>query len=159
MKKLLLLIFLIQLGTILKAQGGCTTAIAFPDANSCFISNTITGSEKWFSFVAEDDLELVELKKNASSSSFVNKLELFSGTCGTLVLEKKDTISDPGDTILTFTAKSLTIGNTYYVKITKVSLSNPKVDFCMKSASSGASNHSLFLCASGSVQGAGYNTF
>jgi hypothetical protein len=102
MKKLSIIFFFLISVVFVKAQTGntCITAIPFLNANSCIESNSLTLNEMWFSFTATDPEQFIELKKQTASIAFVNKVELFSNNCTSLILIDSDTLGSSDDSIL-----------------------------------------------------------
>lgn len=91
-------------------------------------SGTTTSNNIWFSFVAEStDEQIIIINNNVNSSSNFSIVETFEGTCGNLMQltnydVHSDTLFGGKDSLFGFVQKNLTIGNTYYVKLSKTSL-------------------------------------
>lgn len=94
------------------AQGTCTAAVTV-SATSTTLDSCNTYA-KWYTYTAVKSSGIVE----AYSQSFPlgSTMELFSGTCGSLISLGKDSLATSGDPELEVAATA-TIGNTYYIKL------------------------------------------
>src|SRR5687767_9379193 len=72
-----------------------------------------THYDRWFQFVAVQSSELITFKKSGGATNISSpELQLFSGTCGTLTSLQCGTTS--------IAATGLTVGATYYVRVSQV---------------------------------------
>lgn len=71
-----------------------------------------THYDVWFNFVAARSSQTITFKKNSPSNISNPELQLFSGTCGTLTSLQCGTTS--------IAATGLTVGTTYYVRVSQV---------------------------------------
>ncbi|MEM6261573.1 MAG: T9SS type A sorting domain-containing protein, partial [Bacteroidota bacterium] len=79
----------------------------------------------WYSFVAQSTTPIIQL-----NSDFDSEINLYSGTCGTLN-SINCTVSK---TIFTSTVGGLTVGNTYFIKVTYRNIgfpADPTFDICV----------------------------
>jgi len=100
-----------------KAQSTCATAVSFSPTYSYHVSvYNITDSIYWLKFVATDTAVYLKVETpNQSPKAAITHIYLYSGTCAGLTLIQSKGISDS----LTIFQGSLTIGNTYYLKVNR----------------------------------------
>jgi hypothetical protein len=136
MKKLFLLFSLLMLCYTSNAQTGatCATAKVFANDSACITSNSLTGTEMWFKFIASNTSRSITLKGNLASTKRVDTLAFYSGTCTELKLLNYTykNSSFPNDSALILEEYTLTIGNTYYVRASRASSASSAVfDLCL----------------------------
>jgi trimeric autotransporter adhesin len=109
-------------GTLL--SGNATAAAQLP-ASPC---GAATATDAWYSFVAKSIFPTVTLSGvGTGGTSSLNvtgggpRTEIFSGSCGTGTLVKNTC----GTTLSTRPATALTVGNTYYIRITAINNNAP----------------------------------
>jgi hypothetical protein len=94
--------------------------------NSCSNPNTIYAqdlvavrngslSEVWYNFTATEDT--IDLEVNSIHGTLVNKIEIYSGSCGSLTRIGYDTISNGADSVLRFNQSNLVLNNVYKIKV------------------------------------------
>lgn len=112
----------------IRAQATCATSTSLSPNTSCTLTDySFAGSDtvRWFSFTADSQAVFIDVEEPVSSSptAHVHTLELYSGGCGTLTfLSGGDINSGPAympGTQLRFSYKNLTIGLTYYIRVTR----------------------------------------
>ena len=122
----------------------CTGAIALTSSTTCsYISGTLfnataTGglsacgnagsAEVWYSFVAQTTYPVITLNPSATLLGVSPRIQLFSGVCGSLTSLACQTVSAAPTSLLTATSPGgagLTVGTTYYVRITTNSVTVP----------------------------------
>lgn len=125
-----------------QAGAFCEGALAFPNSNSCFNNQVITGDAQWYGFVAGETTETVELTNLDSLPGHVHRMEFYTGTCAgnNLILTDSVEVTPTNDTLLAMTETGLTIGTTYYIKLIR------GADGCGKCTLNGA-NYNLCLLA------------
>jgi trimeric autotransporter adhesin len=140
----LFLLFALSSQTIIQAQATCGAAALLTSSTTC--TNTTgtllsgnataaaqlpaspcgaaTATDAWYSFVAKSIFPTVTLSGIGASLTGTGggpRTEIFSGSCGTGTLVKNVC----GTTLSTRPATALTIGNTYYVRITAINNTVP----------------------------------
>jgi len=120
----------------------CSGAILLNSATTCsntsgtMINATATAGlpacgnaaspEVWYRFVAESSFPLITLSSVGASLAAANpRIQLFSGACGTLTQLTGACVASPLNTLNTPGGAGLTIGATYYVRITTTGLAAP----------------------------------
>lgn len=104
----------------------CVYAIPFANTNSSITNISLTGTEKWFSFIADNANQRIELKKNPASLGHIHTLGFYSGTCSNLNLIDSVNITPVNDTLLVLNENNLTAGSTYFIKVSrKAATCNP----------------------------------
>lgn len=112
--------------SIAPSNDECISAIPLPTSSSCLSSagwlqgattstgfTACTGTNKydvWYSFVAAKTNPTISLSNLGSNISANARMQLFSGLCGSLT-----SVQCSAGTSMT--ASSLTVGNTYYIKV------------------------------------------
>ena len=84
--------------------------------------------EVWYSFVAQTAYPLITLNPSATLLAASPRIQLFSGTCGLLTSLACQTVAAAPTTLNTATTPGgggLTVGDTYYVRITTNSIAVP----------------------------------
>ncbi len=127
------------------ANDACTGAVSLTSSTTCsnvsgtLINATATGGlpacgnalspEVWYSFVAQSAYPVITLSSiGANLLSASPRIQLFSGTCGSLSSLACYTVSASPASLNTATTPGgagLTVGNTYYIRITTNSLVAP----------------------------------
>jgi hypothetical protein len=132
----------------------CNSAISLTSNGTCITtSGTLIGAtasagvpagcasggthyDVWFSFVAVTANETISFTKNSPSNISNPELQLFSGTCGTLASLQCGATS--------IAATGLTVGNTYYVRVSQVGgsalTSRGGFDICVRHTVAAPSN-------------------
>ena len=103
--------------TKVKAQSTCATAVSFtPTAYYNATTYNIADSLYWLKFVAPDStIFLKVVSPNQTPKATITHIYLYSGACAALTLLQRKGNSDS----LAIHQGSLTIGNTYYVKVNR----------------------------------------
>ena len=115
-----LIILLVSIGfsknTI--SQNSCANSYTLIPQN---ISAVRSGSlsEAWYEFTANEDT--IDLEVNSLNGTLVNKIELYSGSCGSLTRIGFDTISNSSDSVLRIYKENLVLNNVYKVKLSSTS--------------------------------------
>lgn len=120
----------------------CEGATPFPNSNSCFNNQTLLNDIQWYSFVAGETTETIQLQNLNASSAHIHRMEFYTGTCAgnNLILSDSVEVTPINDTLLAMTETGLTIGTTYYIKLIR------GADGCVKCTNIGA-NYNLCLLA------------
>lgn len=119
----------------------CATAFSVtPDENfsnqNFFINNA--NKTVWFQFIANSSFTKIFTGENATLSpfTFVNQIELFSGTCSSLISKQSQVFDDFPGGDRSLICNNLTIGQNYLVKLTAHhAASNIEVGFLNNSTS------------------------
>ncbi|MFY9307994.1 MAG: hypothetical protein WAQ28_02985 [Bacteroidia bacterium] len=101
--------------SFVESATGCDNAIAFTGINTCMYNNVLSGSETWFSFVAEmGDIDII-LTDNSVSHD-IGTIDWYEGGgCGSL--NYKGSVIQGNDGTISFIAANLIIGNKYYLRV------------------------------------------
>jgi hypothetical protein len=142
MKKFLPLhvLFLLFFNSNLKAQSGssCGTAISVTPTFTCSINPcSTTLSASWYKFVATSPyMQIIEASAPyGNNAPHIHKLTLYSGVCNNLqVVEEEELALIPGAFELNIDASDLTVGATYFIKVSR----SPGGKICPGVATSGA---------------------
>ncbi len=119
----------------------CSTALTLVSATTCSnTSGTLIGAvataglpacgnasspDVWYSFVAQSAYPTITLSSVGSNLNTAGpRIQLFSGTCGSLTQLTGACIASPLNTRTNPGGGGLTVGNTYYVRITTNNLSS-----------------------------------
>lgn len=120
----------------------CTGAILLTSGTTCSnISGTLINAtataglpacgnaaspDVWFSFVAQTAYPVITLNSvGANLATATPRIQLFSGVCGTLTQLTGACVASPLNTATTPGGTGLTVGTTYYIRITTVNLAAP----------------------------------
>ncbi len=124
------------------ANNQCSGAILLTSSTVCsnvsatFINATASAGlpacgnaaspDVWFKFVAQSAYPVITLSSLGANLSAANpRIQLFSGVCGSLVQLTGACVASPLNTATTPGGLGLTVGATYYVRITTVNLAAP----------------------------------
>ena len=82
--------------------------------------------EVWYRFVAQNSYPIITLSAVGASLAAANpRIQLFSGACGSLTAVSIPCVASPLNTFTNPGGTGLTIGTTYYVRITTTTLTAP----------------------------------
>jgi hypothetical protein len=148
MKQLkLLLLFACTLSVWqMKGQTGANCSNAIP-INQPFSQTYPSGvSERWYRFNTTKTAVQYEVSQKSNQIN-VSKIEFYSGTCSTLTLIGKDSLSSPTDSIKSITETNLTVGTDYYIRVVFIdatqkydyllNLLAPESQFCIQNLTTG----------------------
>ncbi|MBL7911676.1 MAG: T9SS type A sorting domain-containing protein [Bacteroidia bacterium] len=107
----------------LKAQNAgptCATAVSLYDGYSPSVTLN-TNTEGYFKFVAGKASETFTLLNNNNNINYrINRVDIFSGTCSGLTSIGTDVLSGSTDSILSLPLSGLSVGQTYYIKLSRI---------------------------------------
>jgi trimeric autotransporter adhesin len=120
----------------------CSGAISLTSGTSCsnisgtILNATATGGlpacgnagspDVWYSFVAQSAFPVITLSGvGANLTTAAPRIQLFSGTCGTLTQLTGACVASPLNTATTPGGAGLTVGTIYYIRITTLNLAGP----------------------------------
>ncbi len=121
-KKIVLAMILIGMVTASSfARNGltCDSAKIFPAPNSIIDSNVVSGTEMWFSFVADSTHKRILMIKDPAATGHIHRMEVYSGTCSSPTLIDSISITLTNDSLLILNETSLTVSNTYHIKVVR----------------------------------------
>lgn len=119
MKKEILILLLCILSTTIFALGdSCTVAIPMPyTANSSITGNSLTGDQRWFTFVPLTSEVEIKLTNTNPTSGHIHDMVLFEGMCHPKFFTiGRDT---RGDTTLKIQMHDLIVGIPYFIRVSR----------------------------------------
>lgn len=120
-KKFLFFSFLlIVIGSTGQTGASCLTAMSFSPSQPSQIHESQTQQTQWYSFQSEATQVKITLFNTINATSDkANKITLWGGSCGSLVMVATDTLTNPSDSILSITANSIVSNTIYYLQVDK----------------------------------------
>ena len=112
-KLLLLLMFTFYMWQT-KAQTGLTCATSKTIAPNTSTAQIDSSGVIWYSFVADSTHENLSIA--STSGNHVIKIEVYSGTCSSLIFYAKDSVTSGNDIIVRIDNNTFVKGTKYYVK-------------------------------------------
>lgn len=102
----------------------CSNAIALPAHNST-TNQTISGTEQWFSFVADSINVLLTINNIGNQPpQYLNDISVYSNGCGNSVLAGNRVIA--GNTNLELLLTQLVVGSSYNIKVKRTMANTPQ---------------------------------
>ncbi|MCC7332537.1 MAG: SBBP repeat-containing protein [Flavobacteriales bacterium] len=126
MKNFILFILIFSSLAALKAQQTCATSLNLTSASTCNYSTHITtGTEYWLKFTATSptvNISLITVKFGINATH-IHNLALYSGNCSSPILVADDElpfVADAKELAIDLNASGLVIGQTYYLKASRI---------------------------------------
>jgi hypothetical protein len=128
MKKILSAFLLVTLIVSAKAQTTCATAVDFLSPDSCITGNVLSSAEMWFEFTA-DSAQTSVAAYRSGGTTYIRKIEVYSGTCGSLVF--KDSSLGSTDSTVFINLSGLVASTKYYIKAVRYNTGTANFDICL----------------------------
>lgn len=151
MKKVYVLILLACLTGASRAQLTCNSAVNITPTTTCnYSSYTTNGTDFWLKFVATSKNVNISLitTQFGSNATHIHDIQLRSGSCGLQTVIAEDElpfVSSADKLAIDLDASNLTLGSTYYIKVSRLAPTGTcDKGTCTAAGSTNPSN--FFLC-------------